>query len=243
MKVIMDERGKKYLIPEDREFHSDLGIIKKEQMERATIGDILITHLDKEFKVIKPNVNDFIDLMDPRCAILYQKDIATVLAHTGLGSGDRVLDAGTGAAAAALNFGNIVGDKGHVTSYEIRDDFVEVAKKNVHNFGLNNIEIKNKDIKEGIDEEELDLIFLDLPKPYEILEEVYKSLKLGGWVSIYAPYIQQAEISYNVCKKLGFSNLDIVENLERGIEVRPQGVRAKTRMLGHTGYLVFARKL
>ena len=149
MKVIMDERGKKYLIPEDREFHSDLGIIKKEQMERATIGDILITHLDKEFKVIKPNVNDFIDLMDRRCAILYQKDIATVLAHTGLGSGDRVLDAGTGAAAAALNFGNIVGDKGHVTSYEIRDDFVEVAKKNVHNFGLNNIEIKNKDIKEG----------------------------------------------------------------------------------------------
>lgn len=243
MKVIMDERGKKYLLPEDREFHSDLGIIKKEQMERATIGDVLITHLDKEFKVIKPNVNDFIDLMDRRCAILYQKDIATVLARTGLGSGDRVVDAGTGAAASALNFGNIVGPKGHVTSYEIREDFAEVAKKNVKNFGLDNIEIKNKDIKEGIEEEELDLIFLDLPKPFEILEDVLDSLKLGGWVSIYAPYIQQAEISYNICKKLGFSNIDIVENLERGIEVRPQGVRPKTRMLGHTGYLVFARKL
>ena len=50
----MDERGKKYLIKEDREFQSDLGIIKKEQMERATIGDTIITHLNKEFKVIKP---------------------------------------------------------------------------------------------------------------------------------------------------------------------------------------------
>ena len=47
----MDERGKKYLIKEDREFQTDLGIIKKEQMERATIGDTIITHLNKEFKV------------------------------------------------------------------------------------------------------------------------------------------------------------------------------------------------
>ena len=46
----MDERGKKYLIKEDREFQTDLGIIKKEQMERATIGDTIITHLNKEFK-------------------------------------------------------------------------------------------------------------------------------------------------------------------------------------------------
>lgn len=125
----MDERGKKYLIPEDREFQSDLGIIKKEQMERATVGDILTTHLNKDFKVIKPNVNDFIELMDRRCSILIQKDIGMVLARTGLGSGDRVLDAGTGAGAICLHFANVVGKTGHVTSYEIREDFAEVAKK------------------------------------------------------------------------------------------------------------------
>ena len=97
----MDERGKKYLLKEDREFQTDLGIIKKEQMERATIGDTIITHLDKEFKVIKPTVNDFIDLMERRCSILIQKDIGTVLARTGLGAGDRVIDAGTGAGSDA----------------------------------------------------------------------------------------------------------------------------------------------
>lgn len=239
----MDERGKKYLITEDREFQSDLGIIKKEQMERATIGDTLITHLNKEFKIIKPNINDFIDLMDRRCSILIQKDIGVVLSHTGLGSGDRVVDAGTGAGASALNFGNVVGKNGHVTSYEIREDFSEVAKKNIRNFGLKNIEIKNKDIKEGIDEEELDLIFLDLPKPYEIFEDVWSSLKLGGWLAVYAPYMEQAELSYKISKKLGFSNIEILETLERGIEVRKQGMRPKTRMVGHSGYLIFARKL
>ena len=190
----MDERGKKYLIKEDREFQSDLGIIKKEQMERATIGDTLITHLNKEFRVIKPNVNDFIELMERRCSILVQKDIGNVLAKTGLGAGCRVVDAGTGAGA---------------------EDFAEVAQRNIDNFGINNIVVKNKDIKEGIDEQQLDLIFLDLPKPFEIFEDVYKSLRLGGWLVVYAPYIDQAEVAYRIAKKLGFKDLSISEILER----------------------------
>jgi len=239
----MDERGKKYLLKEDREFQTDLGIIKKEQMERATIGDEVITHLGKKYKIIKPTVNDFIDLMDRRCSILIQKDIGVVLAHTGLGAGDRVIDAGTGAGAIALNFGNVVGEKGKVFSYEIREDFAQVAKKNIDDFGITNIEIKNKDIKQGIDEEEIDLVFLDLPKPFEIFEDVYKNLRLGGWLAVYAPYIQQAEISYKISKKVGFSDIKILETLEREMEVRPQGTRPKTRMVGHSGYLIFARKL
>lgn len=241
--MILDERGKKYLLKEDKEFQSDLGIVSAEQIANSEIGDELKSHLDHTFKIVKPNVNDFIDLMDRRCSILIQKDIGSVLAHTGLGAGDRVVDAGTGAGAIALNFGNVVGSEGKVYTYEIREDFAEVARKNIENFGITNIEVKNKDIKEGIDEDNLDLIFLDLPKPFEIFEDIYDSLKVGGWLTVYAPYIDQAEVSYRIAKKLGFYNIDIIEILERGLEVRQQGVRPKTRMVGHSGYLLFARKL
>lgn len=241
--MLLDERGKKYVLKEGKEFQSDLGIIKAEQINSAEVGDELKTHLDHIFKVIKPNVNDFIEIMDRRCSILIQKDIGVVLARTGLGAGDRVVDAGTGAAAIALNFGNVVGETGQVYTYEIREDFAEVASKNIENFGITNIEVKNKDIKDGIDETDVDLVFLDLPKPFEIFEDVYRSLKVGGWLAVYAPYIDQAEIAYRVAKKLGFYNIEIIETLERGLEVRPQGVRPKTRMVGHSGYLVFARKL
>lgn len=243
MKMILDERGKKYLISEVKEFQSDLGIITEEQIANAKIGDEIKSHLNHSFKIVKPNVNDFIDLMERKCSILIQKDIGTVLAHTGLGSGDKVVDAGTGAGAISLNFGNIVGDKGKVYTYEIREDFAEIASKNIRNFGITNIQIKNQDIKDGIDEEDVDLIFLDLPKPFEIFEEVYDSLKLGGWLVVYAPYIDQAETSYRVAKKLGFYNIKIIETLQRNLEVRPQGVRPQTRMVGHSGYLLFARKL
>lgn len=243
MKMILDERGKKYILKPGAEFQSDLGIVKADVLDSAKIGDEVKSHLDHTFKIVKPNINDFIDLMDRRCSILIKKDIGQVLAHTGLGAGSRVVDAGTGAGAIALNFGNVVGETGRVYTYEIREDFAEVAKKNIDNFGITNIEVKNRNIKDGIDEDNVDLIFLDLPKPYEIFEDVMDSLNVGGWLAVYAPYIDQAETSYRVAKKLGFYDIEIIELLERGLEVRTQGVRPKTRMVGHSGYLVFARKL
>lgn len=179
MKMILDERGKKYVLKPGAEFQSDLGIVKAEVLDNAEVGDEVKSHLDHTFKIMKPNINDFIDIMDRRCSILLKKDIGLVLAHTGLGAGSRVVDAGTGAGAIALNFGNVVGSDGKVFTYEIREDFAEVAQKNINNFGITNIEVKNKNIKEGIDEDNLDLVFLDLPKPFEIFEEVMESLNVG----------------------------------------------------------------
>ncbi len=243
MKMILDKRGKKYVLKPGEEFQSDLGIIKADVLDNAEVGDEVKSHLDHTFKIMKPNINDFIDIMDRRCSILIQKDIGQVLAHSGLGAGSRVIDAGTGAGAIALNFANVVGQEGYVYTYEIRQDFAEVACKNIKNFAMTNIEVKNKDIKEGIDEDNIDLVFLDLPKPFEIFEDVMEALNVGGWLCVYAPYIDQAETSYRVAKKLGFYNIEIFETLERGLEVRQQGVRPKTRMVGHSGYLMFARKL
>ena len=136
MKMILDERGKKYVLKPGQEFQSDLGIIKAETLDEAQVGDEVKSHLDHTFKIMKPNINDFIDIMDRRCSILIQKDIGQVLAHSGLGAGSRVVDAGTGAGAIALNFGNVVGHEGDVFTYEIREDFANIAQKNIENLEL-----------------------------------------------------------------------------------------------------------
>jgi tRNA (adenine57-N1/adenine58-N1)-methyltransferase len=243
VKFVIDERGKKYIFNEEEDFQSDLGIIKKEDIKKSSVGDILSTHLNREFKVIKPNINDFIDLMNRQCSILINKDIGLVLAYTGVGNGDRVLDAGTGAGAIALHFGNVVGNEGIVYSYEIREDFSKIAKDNIDLFRMTNIIVKNKDIKEGIEEKNLDLIFLDLIKPYEIIENAYNCLNHGGFLVIYAVYIDVIQISHKILKKVGFEDISIIESLNREYEIRTQGIRPKTRMVGHSGYLLFARKL
>jgi tRNA (adenine57-N1/adenine58-N1)-methyltransferase len=241
--ILIDERGKKYLLNSDQDFHNDLGIIKKEDLQGSNAGDTLETHLGKHIKVVKADVNDLIELMQRRCSILLPKDIGMVISHTGLGCGDRVVDAGTGAGAIALHFANVVGNEGEVHSYEIREDFAQIAQSNIDQFQLDNVEIKNKDIKEGIEEEDVDLVFLDLPKPWEMLESVYGALKAGGWLAVYAPYIEQVQILHRIAKKVGFEEVTTIECILREIEVKVKGTRPKTRMVGHTGYLSFARKL
>ncbi len=243
MLILIDNRGKKYLIKDNQDFQTDQGIIRWKDLVDIKAGDCLKTHLDYKIKVVKADVNDLIDLMQRNCSILLPKDIGLVISHTGLGNGDNVVDAGTGAGAIAMHFANIVGPEGHVYTYEIREDFAEIAKKNIDLFKLKNVTVKNQDIKEGISENDVDLVFLDLPKPVEALEIVYDSLKLGGWLAVYAPYIEQVQSIYKISKKVGFDDIKIIECILREIEVRNRGTRPKTRMVGHTGYLAFARKL
>lgn len=242
LRILMDERCKKYMVY-DQEFHTDFGFITKEDIINSKAGDILKTHLGREFKVIKPNVNDYIELMERKCNIILPKDIGIITAKTGLGSGFRVLDAGTGAGATALHFGNIVGKEGLVFSYEIREDFAEIAERNIKGFEIDNVHIKCQDVTNGIDEENLDLVFLDLPKPWEVADHAKNALKFGGYIATYTPFIEQVQILQRVLKKIEFSEVESFECIFRGIEVTNKGTRPKTRMAGHTGYLTFARKV
>lgn len=242
MRVLIDEKGKKYLAGSE-DLHTHQGFIKKEDIKSSQIGQTLKTHLGWEFTVIKPNINDYVDLMQRKCSIMLPKDVGIITAHTGLGYGQRVVEAGTGSGATALYFGNMVGDKGQVTSYEVREDFASIAKKNIIDFGLDNIIVKCQDIKKGIDEQEVDLIFLDLPKPWDVVESASNSLKVGGYLAAYNPFMEQMSSIHKVLKKSGFSNLTTLEVILREIEVKNKGTRPKTRIMGHTGYLTFGRLL
>ncbi|ADL57615.1 MULTISPECIES: tRNA (adenine-N1)-methyltransferase [Methanothermobacter] len=243
MRIIMDERGKKYLLKAGEDFQTDMGIIQSRMIEEARPGDVLRTHLGREVYVLKPSLSDYLELMERRCSILLPKDIGMICAYTGIVNGSRVVDAGTGAGTVAMYLANVVGESGHVTTYEIRQDFAEVAERNIRDFGFKNIEVKNRDIKEGIDEDDLDLVFLDLPQPWELMEDLHESLIRGGWAVFYNPYIEQVKILHRVGSKLGFADMRTSEIIEREIEVRRQGTRPRTRMVGHTGYLTFMRKV
>lgn len=242
MRILIDEKGRKY-IAGDEEFHTSYGFINKDDMVNGKPGDILKTHLGHDFRVLTANINDYIELMERKCSIILPKDIGIITAYTGMGAGNRVVDGGTGAGATALYFGNIVGDEGRVYSYEIREDFMEIAKRNVENFGLTNVQIKCTDIRKGIEEEDVDVVFLDIPNPWDVIESAKASLKTGGFFVAYTPYIEQVQILHRVLKKFNFSNLNTLECILREIEVKNKGTRPKTRSAGHTGYLTIARNL
>lgn len=242
MRILIDSKGKKYPVGEE-DLHTNRGYIKKEDIATSSDGQVLETHLGHKFTVIKANLNDYIDLMERKCSIILPKDVGLVNAYTGLSNGQMVVEAGTGSGATALYFANIVGTEGQVFSYEIREDFARIAEKNIRGFGQENVVVKNQDIKEGIDESDLDLIFLDLPQPGNVVEHAANSLMTGGYLAAYNPYIEQVLTLNKVVKKHGFRELKTVEIILREIEIKAKGTRPKTRMIGHTGYLTFARLL
>lgn len=242
MRILIDAKGKKYPVT-DGDLHTNLGYIRKEDIIASSDGDVLETHIGHKFTVIKANLNDYIDLMERKCSIILPKDIGVINAYTGLGYGQRVVEAGTGSGATALYFANTVGPDGEVFTYEVREDFAQIAGKNVTDFCLENVTVKNQDIKKGIDESQLDVVFLDLPQPGDVVEHAKNSLKVGGYLAAYNPYIEQVITLNKVLKKYGFSNLKTVECILREMEIKTKGTRPKTRMIGHTGYLTFARLL
>ncbi|MCD7781995.1 MAG: tRNA (adenine-N1)-methyltransferase [Methanosphaera sp.] len=244
MKIIVDKKNRKYII-HDEEFHCEKGVIPKEDIVNAKVGDVLETHLGKKYTVIEPNINDYIELMKRNCSILLPQDLGLIVGFTGIGNGSYVVESGTGAGSSLLFFANIVGDKGCVSTYEIREDFYKIIQENVAGTSFNNINLHNQDVTEGFDEEDesVDMVFLDLPEPDKVISDAKRILKTGGFIVAYTPYVEQFQSVHKMLSINNFKNIKIREGNVRELEIKKNHTRPSSRLAGHTGYLTFARKL
>jgi tRNA (adenine57-N1/adenine58-N1)-methyltransferase len=237
MKLLVDERGNKRLC-EGEVVHTDLGVV---ELAKASKGRVR-SHLGHEFFVLEPRILDVYEEMPRVGSLILKKDLGAIIANTGVAAGDIVVDAGTGSGGLAIMLGSIVMPTGRVYTYEKRRKHAEAARKNIALAGLSDyVEVKLKDIEEGIDERP-NVITLDLPEPWKIAENAHEVLKQGGAIAVYTPYLEQARKAHLALRHAGFKEVRTLETLEREIEFKKEGTRPRTRMLGHTAYLTFARK-
>jgi len=197
-----------------------------------------------DFVVVQPTLRDYLFKKAQRGPqIILPKDAAAIVAQTGCGKGWKVVDAGTGSAFLSMFLANLGCD---VVTYEKRKDFFDNARKNVKGSGLK-IKMLNKDVTKGIKERNVDLVTLDMQNPEKAIPHAYKALKAGGWLAVYSLNSEQIPVVAKAVKKAGFSEPRIIEILERewqvGIYGKDTYSRPKTHMLGHTGFLTFARKI
>ncbi|MBI5390915.1 methyltransferase domain-containing protein [Candidatus Woesearchaeota archaeon] len=238
-KLLIAPTGKHFFVKEiSKPFHSQFGYIKPEDLakEEAT------TNTGVLFKIIEPGFSDFYDRLSRGAQIIPLKDMGSIITRTGIGKDSVVLDAGTGSGALACLLAYLCKT---VVSYDIREDHLATARKNKEYLRLANLTLKQKDIRQGFDEEnEADLVCLDLPDPWEAVVAAEKALKRGGFLVSYSPTIPQtADFVNKVLTMPSLLHLQTIEIIEREWEVDGRKVRPRTQQIGHSGFLSFVRRV
>jgi tRNA (adenine57-N1/adenine58-N1)-methyltransferase len=176
--------------------------------------------------------------------ILYPKDIGFIIVTMGIGPGQTVMEAGTGSGSMTTALAYAVGPEGRVISYEVKPDVQNLARKNLTRFGLESrVDFKLRDIQEGFDEAEADAFFLDVPNPYDYTSQVRDALKPGGFLCCLIPTFNQVEKTLQALRQTRFAFVEVCELLLRYYKPEPARIRPTDRMVAHTGFLVFARRI
>lgn len=233
-KVIIDRKGNvNYWKGGD--YSSLFGKIKEEDMKNG----IVKSHIGKEFIVFDAGFIDKLKGIKRGPAIMISKDIGYILAYCGVNEKSKIVEAGSGTGVLTAFLGRI---SKNVFSYEVKKEFFDIVKGNLELLDVK-VDLKNKDIDEGIDEDDLDLVVLDLPEPWRILESAERKLKSGGFFVAYLPSITQVNGLVGNAKERSFYVDKVIELIEREWHVDGVKVRPKSSMIGHTGFMVFLRKI
>jgi tRNA (adenine57-N1/adenine58-N1)-methyltransferase len=212
-------------------------LVKKEYGKQLEIGN-------KKFWILSPSLQDKLQGLNRLAQIILPRDAAHILMNCSIESGQTVLEAGIGSGSLTIALASAVTPNGKVISYDIREDFIEHAMKNIKKAELERyVTAKLKDVTKKIDEKDLDAVVLDIPNPWNAVKHAWKALKIGGYFCSYSPLISQVEKTVKELEKFSFIEMKTFENIQREMIVSEHGTRPSFDMLGHTGYLTFARKI
>jgi tRNA (adenine57-N1/adenine58-N1)-methyltransferase len=208
-------------------------------------GSVVHTSRGDSFLVFRPTLFQYIMHMKRDTSIIYPKELALIVLYADIHAGCTVLEAGIGSGSLTLALLRAVGSEGKVISYEVREEFIQRAKKNIQLFVGDppNLEIKQRDIYEGIEEDGLDRIILDIPEPWKEVKDVAESLRPGGVFVSYLPTIIQVKSLVDALhEEKRFTSIETFESLLRNWHIEGLSVRPEHRMVGHTGFLTLARR-
>lgn len=194
--------------------------------------------------LLKPSPEDLMMKASRESGVIYPKDAGLILLKAGIRAGTKVLEIGTGSGALTLILAQAVLPTGRVFTYDRREDFMELARKNLKRAKfLDGVSFGKRDSREPIPEKGFDAAILDIPTPWEEVEAVRESLRGGGVLVSLNPTYNQIEQMAEALRSAGFIRIESCEILLRPILARLGRTRPVQRMVSHTEFLVFATKV
>ncbi len=233
-------------ILDGNELHTHVGVINHHDVIGKIYGSRITTNKNKYVYLLKPTIYDFIMKIQHGTQIVYPKDLGYILSRTGLESGHKVIEIGTGSGALTMFLASVVKPNGHVYTFDINQQFIDIAKKNVSRTDLDKyitfkkINLKNYTKSQPI--KNADLITIDLGDPWTVITQARKMLKDSGSIVSICPTINQVEKFSLSLIENEFTDIECAENIIRTIDAREGKTRHSFYGIGHTTYLVYARK-
>jgi tRNA (adenine57-N1/adenine58-N1)-methyltransferase len=251
---LTDPKGRKHLITlaAGQAFHTHRGALAHDDLIGQPDGSVVKSSGGTLYVALRPLLADFTLRMGRGAAVIYPKDAAHIVTFADMYPGARVLEAGAGSGALSCWLLRAVGEGGLVASYERRADFAEVARKNVETFfgGPHPAwRLTVGDLAEAVTAgqatgEPFDRAVLDMLAPWEYADTVARLLAPGGLVCCYvATTTQLSRVTEALRGQGSFDEPAAWESMVRGWHVDGLAVRPDHRMVGHTGFLVTARRL
>lgn len=238
-------------LEEGGSFHTHRGVLSHDLIIGQPDASVVVSSNDVEYLALRPLLTDFVMSMPRGAAIIYPKDAAQILGQADIFPGARVVEAGVGSGALSLWLLRAIGQDGSLTSFERREEFAEVAQANVETFlgsRPSNWTVTVGDLQEAmpatIEPGSIDRIVLDMLAPWECLTECADALTPGGVLICYIATVTQLSRVAEAIRSTGaFTDPEPSETMVRTWHVEGLAVRPDHRMIGHTGFLLTARRL
>ncbi len=246
---LTDSKGKMHTITlqPNQEWHTHNGWLVHNDLVGLPEGSVVETTGGLKFLAFKPLLSDYVLSMPRGATIVYPKDAAMILGVADVAPGVHVLEAGVGSGALSISLLRAVGDSGSVDSFEKRDEFATIATKNVTNyFGEKpeNWSLTLGAVQEFSHTKKYDRVILDMLAPWECVEMASSLLVPGGVFLAYVATTTQLSVVAEAIKESGnYTEPESTETIVRGWHHEGLAVRPQHRMIGHTGFLMIARRL
>ncbi len=252
---LTDPKGRSHLVSlqPGQAFHTHQGSLAHNDLIGSQDGSVVISSGGTAYVALRPLLADFTVSMRRGAAVVYPKDAAQILAMADIFPGARVLEAGAGSGALSCWLLRAIGEAGLLVSFERRPDFADIARGNVERyFGAPHpawrLTIGELPAGSAVDPgqagERFDRVVLDMLAPWDFAETAARSLAGGGLTCCYVASTTQLSRTVEALREEGsFAEPAASESLVRGWHADGLAVRPEHRMVGHTGFLVTARRL
>jgi tRNA (adenine57-N1/adenine58-N1)-methyltransferase catalytic subunit len=248
---LTDPKGRSHLITlrAGASFHTHRGMLSHDDIIGGPDGNVVKAAGGTPYVVFRPLLADFTLAAKRGAAVVYPKDAAQIVAFADIFPGARVLEAGAGSGALSCWLLRAVGEHGTVTSFERRPDFAEIARRNVEQFfggpqAAWRLVVGEFGAEADLPAADFDRVILDMLAPWECVEIAAHALAPGGLACCYVATTTQLSRTVEALRGHGgFFEPAAWESLIRGWHVDGLAVRPEHRMVGHTGFLVTARRM